>query len=114
MYELGFNYNKDYTVFNLFAPEINNVKLLLYENYDDVRYTSIDMKKVGEYFEVKVEGNLDGVYYKYQIDDKYEIVDPFCKACSINSLKSCVVDLQSTNPKGFQDEKWCYNLWIIC
>lgn len=106
MYELGFNYNKDYTVFYLFAPEVNNVKLLLYENYDDVRYTSINMKKVGKYFEVKVEGNLDGVYYKYKLDETYEVVDPFCKACSINSLKSCVVDLKSTNPKGFQDEKY--------
>ena len=106
MYELGFNYNKDYTVFYLFAPEVNSVKLLLYENYDDVRCTSINMKKFGKYFEVIVGGNLDGVYYKYKLDETYEVVDPFCKACSINSLKSCVVDLQSTNPKGFQDEKY--------
>ena len=106
MYDLGFNYNKEYTVFKIYAPQITSVKLLLYENYDDVRYNSVDMKKSDGYFEVKVEGDLDGVYYKYQLDEKFEIVDPFCKASSINSLKSCVVDLNSTNPAGFIDEQY--------
>lgn len=106
MYDLGFNYNKEYTVFKIYAPQITSVKLLLYENYDDVRYKSVDMKKSGGYFEVKVEGDLEGVYYKYQLDQKFEIVDPFCKASSINSLKSCVVDLNSTNPVGFIDEQY--------
>ncbi|MDU2709007.1 MAG: type I pullulanase [Finegoldia magna] len=106
MYDLGFNYNKEYTVFKIYAPQITSVKLLLYENYDDVRYKSVDMKKSGGYFEVKVEGDLDGVYYKYQLDEKFEIIDPFCKASSINSLKSCVVDLNSTNPVGFIDEQY--------
>lgn len=106
MYDLGFNYNKEYTVFKIYAPQITSVKLLLYENYDDVRYNSIDMKKSGGYFEVKFEGDLEGVYYKYQLDEKFEIVDPFCKASSINSLKSCVVDLNSTNPVGFIDEQY--------
>lgn len=106
MYDLGFNYNKEYTVFKIYAPQITSVKLLLYENYDDVRYNSVDMKKSDGYFEVKVEGDLDGVYYKYQLDEKFEVVDPFCKASSINSLKSCVVDLNSTNPVGFIDEQY--------
>lgn len=106
MYELGFNYNKEYTFFKIYAPKINSVKLLLYENYNDVRYNSIDMKKSDGYFEVKVEGDLDGIYYKYQIDEKFEIVDPFCKASSINSLKSCVIDLNSTNPDGFIHEEY--------
>ena len=106
MYELGFNYNKEYTFFKIYAPKINRVKLLLYENYNDVRYQSVNMYKNGEYFEVKVEGDLDGIYYKYQIDEKFEIVDPFCKASSINSLKSCVIDLNSTNPDGFIHEEY--------
>ncbi|MDU4731258.1 type I pullulanase [Finegoldia magna] len=106
MYELGFNYNKEYTFFKIYAPKINRVKLLLYENYNDVRYNSIDMKKSDGYFEVKVEGDLDGIYYKYQLDEKFEIVDPFCKASSINSLKSCVIDLNSTNPEGFIHEEY--------
>ena len=106
MHDLGFNYNKEYTVFKIYAPQITSVKLLLYENYDDVRYNSVDMKKSDGYFEVKVEGDLEGVYYKYQLDEKFEIVDPFCKASSINSLKSCVVDLNSTNPAGFMDEQY--------
>lgn len=106
MYELGFNYNKEYTFFKIYAPKINSVKLLLYENYNDVRYQSVNMYKNGEFFEVKVEGDLDGIYYKYQLDEKFEIVDPFCKASSINSLKSCVIDLNSTNPEGFIHEEY--------
>lgn len=106
MYELGFNYNKEYTFFKIYAPKINSVKLLLYENYNDVRYQSVNMYKNGEYFEVKVEGDLDGIYYKYQLDEKFEIVDPFCKSSSINSLKSCVIDLNSTNPDGFIHEEY--------
>ena len=106
MYELGFNYNKEYTFFKIYAPKINSINLLLYENYNDVRYQSVNMYKNGEYFEVKVEGDLDGIYYKYQLDEKFEIVDPFCKASSINSLKSCVIDLNSTNPDGFIHEEY--------
>lgn len=54
MYELGFNYNKEYTVFKIYAPQITSVKLLLYENYDDVRYNSIDMKKVVDILKLRL------------------------------------------------------------
>ena len=73
MHDLGFNYNKEYTVFKIYAPQITSVKLLLYENYDDVRYNSVDMKKSDGYFEVKVEGDLEGVYYKYQLDESLKL-----------------------------------------
>lgn len=54
MYDLGFNYNKEYTVFKIYAPQITSVKLLLYENYDDVRYNSIDMKKVVDILKLRL------------------------------------------------------------
>ncbi len=107
MYELGYNYSKNSTVFKLWAPPVRTVKLLLYENYDDVRYRQFDMQKdVDGYFTVKINEDLDGVFYKYEIDNEYEIIDPYCKACSINSLKSCVVDFKSTDPQGFLNEKY--------
>lgn len=54
MYDLGFNYNKEYTAFKIYAPQITSVKLLLYENYDDVRYNSIDMKKVVDILKLRL------------------------------------------------------------
>lgn len=59
-------------------------------------------KKEDEIFEVVVDGNMDGTYYSYLVEEKYEVTDPYSKASSINSLMSCVVDLSTTNPDGFK------------
>lgn len=107
MYDLGFNYFKDFTLFKIFAPDVSDMKVLLYDNYDDVRYKSFEMTKDEDgYFTRKIDGDLDCVYYKYEVDNIFHIVDPFCKACSVNSLKSCVIDMSSTNPQGFCGENY--------
>lgn len=62
-------------------------------------------KKEDDIFELVVDRDLDGFFYKYLVDDTYEVTDPYSKASSINSLMSSVVDLSTTDPEGFRDYK---------
>ncbi|MFQ9997496.1 MAG: alpha-amylase family glycosyl hydrolase [Anaerococcus obesiensis] len=53
-------------------------------------------------FYCKIDKDLDGFFYSYLVEDKYEVTDPYSKASSINSLMSAVVDFEKTNPKNFK------------
>lgn len=101
---LGAIYNKGKTLFRVYAPKVKEIYLLLTDDYNKVRKDKIEMKasKFG-IFEVEIEGDLDNFYYSYLVDDKYEVTDPYSKASSINSKLSAVVDLKSTDPKGFRE-----------
>jgi type I pullulanase len=102
--ELGSIYEKEKTVFRVYAPERKKIDLCLTDDYRKVRKEKIPMKKNSlGIFELEVKGDLDGIYYSYLVEDKYEVTDPYSKASSINSIMSCVVDLSSTDPDGFRE-----------
>lgn len=101
---MGAIYKKENTTFRVFAPNREKIDLLITDDYRKVRKKVIPMeKKEDDIFEVVVDGDLDGTYYNYLVEDMYEVTDPYSKASSINSLMSCVVDLSTTNPEGFKE-----------
>mgnify|MGYP001943349879 FL=1 len=51
-------------------------------------------------FEIKIRGDMKGKYYTYLIDDR-EVTDPYSRFVSVNSKKSYIGDLATTNPEGF-------------
>lgn len=104
--KLGYIYSREYTVFRIWSPTANSVSLSLYDDHLQIRRKIIEMNKDSlGVFEIKVEGDLHLKYYNYIIDEKYEITDPYSVASSLNSNKSCIVDLKRTNPKGFENHK---------
>lgn len=49
-------------------------------------------------------GDLHGVYYNYLVttyEGSAEVVDPYAKACGVNGKRGMVVDLNRTNPQGW-------------
>lgn len=62
-------------------------------------------KNKDDIFELVVNEDLDGYFYSYLVDEKYQVTDPYSKASSINSLMSCVIDLSKTDPEGFRNSK---------
>lgn len=56
------------TIFRIFAPRANQVKLYLYKSPESKNYTQHTMKMDGNYiWEISLDGNLEGQYYDYTI-----------------------------------------------
>ncbi len=104
-YKLGAIYSKSKTTFRVFAPEVD-VKLALAKNYKNPRKEIHPMiQNEWGVWEVSVGGDLDGYYYTYIVNEKYEVTDPYSFTSSINSMYSVVCDMEKTNPDGFKNSK---------
>jgi pullulanase len=81
------------TTFRLWAPTAANVYLKLYEN-DTFKIIKLNRTNRGV-FEIEIPDNLDGRSYNYlveQVGVTNEVVDPYAKAKTPNTLRSIVVD----------------------
>lgn len=57
---------------------------------------------------MKKEGNLHGTFYTYSVvtaDGEREDCDPYAKAVGVNGERAMVVDLDSTDPEGWEMDK---------
>ena len=117
---LGAIYGGESTEFKLWSPYADGVKVNLYRNGDvnnkdekDLIDTIPLVKGDKGVWSVKVDKDIDGVYYTYSItfDKKYEgaydceICDPYARACGVNGIRGMVVNLENTNPDGFSEDK---------
>ena len=110
--ELGVIYSKNSSEFKLWAPLAEQVELVLYgKDYNalESNKTIIKMNKENRgVWRVRINEDLSGEYYNYLVRNNgktYESVDPYAKAVSINGEKSMVIDMESTNPKGWSNDK---------
>lgn len=111
--ELGVVYSKAHTTFTLWTPTASNVQLALYGT-DGSDYTCsakeiVDMQK-GENgsWTVTIAGDLNGTFYNYFVtngEKVNEVVDPYAKALGVNGMRAMVVDLDSTDPKGWENDE---------
>ena len=54
-----------------------------------------------------VNGDLNGTYYTYLVTNngvEKEVTDPYAKAVGVNGNRAMVVDLESTNPEGWEND----------
>lgn len=104
--KLGAVYTKESTTFKVFAPNREKIDLVLTDDYKKVRRNIYPMSKdkMG-IFSLTLEGDYDGYFYNYIVDDEYEVTDPYAVSASINSMYSAVVDLEDTDPEGFRESK---------
>ena len=114
--DLGAVYAKEATVFKVWAPVADSVKVCIYEKgtsdeAGDKLLGTFDMKKTDRnVFSVSVSelGDLNGKFYTYLIEtegESVETADPYCVACGADSERSMVVDLSETNPAGWSEDK---------
>lgn len=111
--DLGVTYTETQSTFKLWSPTATTVILKLYtfssEGKDYTAYATHSMEKSdrGVWY-AEVSGNLDGIYYDYEIHYENETVmcaDPYATACGCNGTKSMVVDLRRTDPPHFHQDK---------
>lgn len=112
--ELGAVYSKDSTEFKVWAPSASKVALNLYatgsdseKNAKDISTTDMQKDESTGVWSVNVKGDLNGTYYTYSVTtngDTQETGDIYAKACGVNSERSMVIDLNTTNPENWDKD----------
>lgn len=113
--DLGANYTPQQTIFKVWAPSAEMVLLNLYRTGSDVEHgackiLSTYMKKNPEtgVWSIVIKSDLKEVYYTYtvKVDGvERETQDVYSKAVGVNGNRSMVVDLEATNPDGWENDK---------
>ncbi len=104
--DLGATYKKDKTVFKVWSPLADEAAVLLYHKCTDEKpYRRLPMTKSKEGVWSKVaHGDLNGVYYTYQINHDgliEETIDIYAKTAGVNGIMGMVIDVEETNPAGW-------------
>ncbi|MFH5836196.1 type I pullulanase [Proteiniclasticum sp. C24MP] len=108
--ELGAIHETEKTTFRVWAPTATSVKLNLFtagndvDAYETVKMVSLE-KGVWEYV---LSGDNHGVYYTYTATNlgmEQEAVDPYAKAVGVNGRRAMVVDLDRTDPEGWEEDE---------
>ena len=110
--DLGAVWTKEKTVFKVWAPTAASVKVNLYRGgtpyYDDF-LEQIEMSSdVNGTWVAEKYGDLNGIYYTYIVDvngSVREACDPYAVAAGVNGKRAMVIDLDSTNPMGWDDDR---------
>ncbi len=106
--DLGAVWTPSKTVFRLWAPTAEAVAVNLYKSgtagTDDLLEQLEMTPDVHGTWVAEKQGNLNGVYYTYQVsvDDKTtEACDPYARTTGVNGHRAMVIDLDATNPEGW-------------
>lgn len=104
--DLGAVYTKESTTFRVFAPTALGVSVALYSSADAAVCYGIEMAPDcdGTWL-ATVPGDLAGMCYMYRVDlggAVNEAVDPYARALTANGVRGVIVDLDATNPEGWE------------
>ena len=119
--DLGSTYTPEATTFKVWSPTAEKVVLNLYATGSDEEDGAADL---GSYemtldettgvWSVTVEGDLLNVYYTYEVSTvalvtgvkkTNEVCDIYAQAVGVNGNRAMVVDLDSTDPEGWENDK---------
>ena len=98
------------THFAIWAPTAQRVVLYLHHSgHEGWAYASHDLTCTERgLWTWDTPENLHGVYYGYDVTVDGEtrfIADPYARACGRNGVRSMVVDLERTNPPGWERDR---------
>ncbi len=110
--DLGPSYTAQRTVLRLWAPTAKQVSVNLFADGDPEAQPGPDetlpmtMDANGTWV-ATLEGDRNGTYYTYTIkleDRVTEAVDPYARAVGINGQRAMILDLNKTNPEGWDQD----------
>ena len=110
--DLGANWSENATTFKVWAPTAETVQVVLYaggtESVDD-RIETIPMTRDGNgVWVAAAPGDRNGQYYTYLVKrngQEVEAVDPYARTTGVNGKRGMVIDLTSTDPKGWDKDE---------
>ncbi len=114
---LGAFADSDGTKFALWSPCALKVSLRLFTHGSKEEDGTDEDKPIIVYqmqygrngvFTLHTRKNLSGTYYDFEIEHEDGTVitpDPYAKACGVNGKRSMVIDLHTTDPDGWAEDK---------
>ena len=112
---LGATYSKDSTTWKVWSPTATAVMLKLYNTGTDAEsgagvVGTYEMEKNATtgVWSLKLDGDFKDVYYTYMLTidgTTTETQDPYATAVGANGERSMVVDLDATDPEGWEDDE---------
>lgn len=113
--DLGASYSKKATTFKVWSPNAASVRLNIFEHGSDnegdagsIMSRAMSLDKTTGVWSVTINGDLLNKYYTYSVTHgktTKETADVYAKACGVNGQRSMVVDLSTTNPDGWENDK---------
>ena len=109
--DLGATWSPDATQFRLWAPTAFHAEVCLFRSgnpQDGNCFFKASMEPdVQGTWIAEVPGNLSGCYYTYLVEREgqwVESADPYGKASGINGYRSMVINLEDTDPDGWESD----------
>lgn len=113
--DLGASYSKKATTFKVWSPIAASVRVNIFEHGSDnegdagsIMSRAMSLDKTTGVWSVTINGDLLNKYYTYSVTHgktTKETADVYAKACGVNGQRSMVVDLSTTNPEGWENDK---------
>jgi pullulanase len=108
--DLGVSYSPTVSTFKVWAPLAQAARLHLYQEPIGGKGRVIDMQpgKQGSW-QLSIAENCEGLFYTFQVLNKtalgyawsQEVSDPYAVATGINGVRAAIVDLNKTDPPGW-------------
>lgn len=112
---MGASYSKKATTFKVWSPNAASVRVNIFEHGSDnegdagsIMSRAMSLDKTTGVWSVTINGDLLNKYYTYSVTHgktTKETADVYAKACGVNGQRSMVVDLSTTNPDGWENDK---------
>lgn len=113
--DLGASCSKKATTFKVWSPNAASVRVNIFEHGSDnegdagsIMSRAMSLDKTTGVWSVTINGDLLNKYYTYSVTHgktTKETADVYAKACGVNGQRSMVVDLSTTNPDGWENDK---------
>ncbi|MFD3259851.1 type I pullulanase [Paenibacillus lentus] len=108
--DLGAAYSPKESKFRLWAPTASEAHVVFYRSWDDSEpMMMLPMKRdVQGTWLLTASGDHQGRYYTYRVkigQDWNEAADPYARAVGVNGDRAAIIDLQSTNPERWEDDR---------
>ena len=109
--DLGSTWTKEATSFRLWAPTADAVNVLIYgggSKSNTQLLETVEMTAdVNGTWVAKIDGDWNGKFYVYEVTidgQTTEACDPYAKATGVNGDRAMIIDLDSTDPEGWDKD----------
>lgn len=107
--DLGAVYTIYHTTFKVWAPTMENVTVVIYQNFNyDIGYKYPMNKDEHGIWVLKLEGDYKNKYYNYLVfcdGEEKETPDLYAKGATANGKRGMIVDFNSINPINWENHK---------
>lgn len=110
--DLGLTFGDNETRFTVWAPTADGVELLIYDNGEGgkpVQTIAMNREVALGPWRTQLQGKLYGKFYTYRVQINGRWLDEtpgiWPKAVGVNGNRAAIIDMEKTNPKGWEDDK---------